>query len=192
MSRAAWPWIQTVQATAVSLLRPKPGDFNVPMVAHSLGMLCRYNGHCDEFYSVAEHSVHCARIALKVYGKGPVAAYALMHDAHESVIGDISAPIKAALGASGTALRDYERMLERVFCQRFLGTEDMPQHIKDTVKRIDQTILMWEAEQIMKPPPQRWEIPVDDAYWPDWSVKCWGPRVAANVFHETCAKLKIK
>ena len=129
---------------------------------------------------------------MKVHGKGPVAQWALLHDAHESIIGDISAPIKAAVAQFTPELDRYERDLQRVFCQRFMGTESPPQAIIDAVKLIDRTILMWEAEQIMKDPPQRWGVPVEDMYWPTAKVTCWGPSVAAQTFLETCKTLRIK
>jgi 5'-deoxynucleotidase YfbR-like HD superfamily hydrolase len=59
-------------------------------IAHALSNICRFTGHTKEFYSVAQHSVLCS---LKA---SPEAAfYALMHDASEAYLGDVSKPIKS-------------------------------------------------------------------------------------------------
>lgn len=58
-------------------------------ISISLGRLCRYNGHCHTFWSVLAHSMCVADILpddLKLYG--------LLHDAGESIIGDIPTPVK--------------------------------------------------------------------------------------------------
>ena len=72
-------WIQTFTGKKFSPLEPRREDIDILDIAHSRSMQCRFNGHCRQFYSVAEHSVRVARILPK--GKQMVMIY-LTHHSH--------------------------------------------------------------------------------------------------------------
>ncbi len=63
-------------------------------IAHALSMQCRYNGHVNKFYSVAEHSVDVALVLRKLGLPPRTQLLGLLHDASEAYLSDISAPIK--------------------------------------------------------------------------------------------------
>lgn len=79
-------WMTTFSGSKFWPLDPQPEDVNIEDIAHALSLLCRFGGHCKEFYSVAEHSVRCWRV-LPALG-------CLLHDATEAYIGDLIRPIK--------------------------------------------------------------------------------------------------
>ncbi len=54
-------WILTWTGRVFRPLRPDPADVDVRGIAHSLSLQCRFNGHCREFYSLAEHGVCVSR-----------------------------------------------------------------------------------------------------------------------------------
>ena len=88
--------------------------FDIHTVAHSLAQINRFTGHASRPYSVAEHSLLCADIAERMQ-LPPVEQYAaLMHDGHESYVGDVSSPAKIAIGQGwnefeATHARDFRR-----------------------------------------------------------------------------------
>ena len=49
--------IRTFTGKTINLIMPKEEDIDILDIAHGLSNVCRYNGHCSKFYSVAEHSV---------------------------------------------------------------------------------------------------------------------------------------
>jgi hypothetical protein len=56
--------------------------------------MCRYNGACSRFYSVAEHSIHCAKLLEARHYTRQECFEALMHDASETYLPDLASPIK--------------------------------------------------------------------------------------------------
>lgn len=83
------PWIQTFSGKKFYPFDPRIEDIDIKDIAHSLSLICRYNGHCKYFYSVAEH---CVRMVDIVSEENKL--WALLHDAAEAYIGDICIPIK--------------------------------------------------------------------------------------------------
>lgn len=81
--------LRTFSGEVFNLALPDVDRINVSDIAHGLSNLCRFNGHCRDFYSVAEHSVLVA--SLMPEGKE---MYGLLHDAHETYIGDVITPMK--------------------------------------------------------------------------------------------------
>lgn len=87
---------------------------SIEEIAHALSMINRFNGHTRRPYSVAEHSLLVKDIA-KCEGASPIAQMAaLMHDAHEAFIGDVSSPVKWAVGDAWTCFEaQHEAALHR-------------------------------------------------------------------------------
>lgn len=89
------------------LADPKPDQFTFDDIAGGLSHVCRFGGQVPRFYSVAEHLINCATVAV---GRGlnvQECRAALMHDAAEAFIGDCVKPLKVMLP-------DYQRVEARV------------------------------------------------------------------------------
>jgi hypothetical protein len=69
--------------------------FDIEDIAHSLGNLCRYNGHIRHFYSVAEHSVIVSLLMEELKLGDPLEG--LLHDAHEAYVADVVSPWKSQM-----------------------------------------------------------------------------------------------
>lgn len=74
------------------ILNPTAYDYPIEVIANALSNICRYTGHVDRFYSVAEHSVFVSRIVPE-----KLALEGLLHDASEAFVGDVSSPLKKLL-----------------------------------------------------------------------------------------------
>jgi len=105
---------------AIDVDKPDRFDFSYwEPIAASLANQCRYKGSIPEghFYSVAEHSLHVRDKVTKwpPFGralKAEIALAALLHDAHEAVIGDIPAPLYRVLSPS--AQREIDSIKRRI------------------------------------------------------------------------------
>lgn len=86
------PTITTYTGIAFNLDEP---EFNHFDIAHALSNTCRFAGHCQQFYSVAEHSVLVSRLVEELQLGDPFAG--LMHDGHEAYLSDVPSPFKQRL-----------------------------------------------------------------------------------------------
>ena len=129
--------------------------------------MCRYNGHCSSFYSVAEHCVHLFHAAEQEHK-----FWALMHDASEAYICDIPRPFKHAL----TNYQEIEEKIMKVVASKY----GLPWPIPDEVKQLDMRILMNEKGALMGPSPKPWRINLEPI--PGIQIQGWPPHTAKLQF----------
>lgn len=85
--------IETHRGGRFDLSDPDPDDVHINDIAASLAHTCRFGGHCDQFYSVAHHSLHVSR---ELPSDDPrLQLLGLLHDAAEAYLGDIPRPLKS-------------------------------------------------------------------------------------------------
>ena len=132
---ASGPIITLHSGASFDLLDPWNSDFTVEDIAHGLSHICRYAGQCRGFYSVAEHSL---LVSEMVPG---LELEALMHDAAEAFLGDITRPLKQLLPQYKSIEKDVEAAL---FQRLGLSLASMSQ-----VKAADLRVLAAEQAQIM-------------------------------------------
>lgn len=159
-------WIQTYTGKQFYPLDPDHNNVCIEDIAHALSMNCRFNGHCKKFYSVAEHSVY-----VSYYVRGEYALNALLHDAAEAYISDLTRPVKHQI----KEYRDIETNLDSCISVAFglwagLGY--------DEIKEIDNKILMDERIQLFDT-----FIPWSNEYKPiGVNIECWTPAQAEDLF----------
>lgn len=107
------------------------------VMAHSLGNLCRYTGHCKEFYSVAEHCVKASYLVEPQY-----AMEALLHDAHECLTNDLSKPFKNQIVGS---YKEWEDKLEALVRNAY----NIPVELDPSIKIADIKMLFAESKILM-------------------------------------------
>lgn len=137
-------FIQTYTGYQFFPMDPRPGDIHLEDIAHALSFMCRYAGHCIQFYSVAEHSILVADWLLNRYGNHKLALYGLLHDAQEAYIVDVPRPLKPYL----SNYREIEDSIWRVVAEHFHLDPELPGEVKEA----DNRILIDERNQNMMSP----------------------------------------
>lgn len=160
-------WIQTHSGIQFWPLDPRAPEIDIKDVAHSLSLQCRFGGHTNTFYSVAEHSVRVSRAVPPEH-----ALWGLLHDAAEAYLVDLPRPIKR-FSEMGALYREIEEHLMTCVCIRFgLDLTEPP-----AVKVADVALLMTEKRDLMKMEPKPWEDtsePLPDRIEPwDWKIAKW-------------------
>lgn len=145
MAGSLGPYIQLASGGWFHLLNPRVEYIRIDDIASSLAKLNRFTGHTAVPYSVAQHSILTSIICPQEH-----ALWGLLHDASEAYIGDISAPLKAALGGAVAAI---EGPIQRAIAEKF----GLPAEIPDCVHAADRVALATEKRDLMP----------GDLVWPD-------------------------
>ena len=160
------PKIMLQSGAWFDLLDPDGSTFTIEDIAHGLANVCRYAGQCRTFYSVAEHS-------LKVSETCPDAPFAaLLHDAAEAFVGDVSRPLKQLI----PQYKLIEDGIETAILARF----GLPTRLPPAVKTADMRVLAAERVQLMPTGAgEPWRNDVEPA---PITIECLVPRAAKAAF----------
>ena len=157
------PTILTHSGQTFNLINPDPATIRIEDVAHALSHLCRFTGHCRDFYSVAEHSYLSSYAVPSSH-----ALEALLHDAAEAYIGDVSSPLKRLLP-------DYQAIEQRVEAaiRRRFG---LPEIQSACIKVADLAMLGAERRDLMPRHSENWALldgvdPIGMSVWPPMSIE---------------------
>ena len=115
---------------------PDSNCYTISDIGQALAKLCRFNGHTNRFYSVAEHCVHMSKLVPEQY-----ALEALMHDAVEAYIGDFPKPVKVAI----PLISELEDLVMEAIFDQFSLTFPLPEEVHEVDKRMIPT----EAPQLL-------------------------------------------
>lgn len=123
ITNAVRPIILTYTGARFNILKPDPTLVRIEDIANSLSKLCRYTGHSNAFYSVAEHSIRVSEMVPEQHS-----LRGLLHDATEAYVGDMSFPLKHQ--PSMAPYLEVEAAVWRAICTRFGLSNDDPWEVK--------------------------------------------------------------
>jgi hypothetical protein len=160
IDRERGDWMATFRGGRFYPLDPRPEDIDPRDIAHALSLLCRYGGHVERFYSVAEH---CVLMSLWVPPEDALAA--LLHDATEAYVVDVPRPLKRSLAG----YRAIETWVAVAIAARFGTSPDLPASVREA----DDRILLTERNALMPYATRDWyqdgrmdPLPVTIEGWP--------------------------
>ena len=158
--------IRTYGGNYIDIFDIDPSKFSIESIAHSLSMQCRFSGHTNEFYSVAQHCIMvCDLLPEEFKFEG------LMHDASEAYICDIPSPIKPKLDNYKIIEDNLMKALSRKFGFNY--------PLSDDVKREDYHALFLE-----------WNFLVTSNRWEEMGFELLSPKQAKEKFLEYYEKYK--
>lgn len=165
------PTIFTYSGKKIVVREFKEEDISIIDIAHSLSNICRFTGHVKEFYSVAQHSVLVADHQETL----EEARAALLHDATEAYLNDLSSPIKASIHLG--AYKELEDKYHNVINDRF----DLHDGNTPNIKKADLEALFTEKRDILLHPNADWGWGYDITRWEETIVPL-GPKQAKILF----------
>lgn len=123
-----------------------PSDINFEAMFWTLSGVNRFNGSIEDHWSVSHHLLLCDRIAIRLNYSPEMRLHLIVHDLHESWLGDVPTPVKELFGRF--TIEQAERAVDKVIYQA-IGIEGLEVPIgpvKKEVKDVDTLSLINEAE----------------------------------------------
>lgn len=168
--------IRTYTGQLFDFVNPEASPISIEDIAHALSLLCRFAGHCKEFYSVAEHSYRVSYVCPSEH-----ALWGLMHDASEAYCVDVPRPLKHLEGMEN--YRAHEKRVMRAIC----GWFDMDPVEPPAVKDADMVLLVTEQRDLLKNSIPDFHItPLVNTISPVPSK--WAEEMFLQRFHQLCKK----
>lgn len=146
----------------------RPEAIDIRDIAHALSHICRYTGQVNMFFSVAQHSL---LVAEKMPGGPAKKLVALLHDAAEAYMSDLSSPLKKWLEHEGSlAYSTTQDKITAAIYNKF-GVTDIP----SDVRLYDLAACVFEAEGFMGRSPgelQAYGFPMEvQGLWQPWDPR---------------------
>lgn len=144
-------WKRMASGRYVDLNNIQHKDLDIKDINTSLNNIVRFDGHYSEHkpLTVAQHSLLCLKLAERAEPENPeLHLYTFIHDFAEAYIGDVSSPVKWAMGdAWYNFARPIEATVEKHFA-RVLAGEDIHNLVKifDLASLDLERRVMWRSQ----------------------------------------------
>lgn len=165
--------ISTQDGSFFDYNNPDKYDYPIETIAHALSHICRYGGHCNWFYSVAEHSVLVSKVVPP-----ELALCGLLHDASEAFVGDMPSPLKALCQSYKT----IENKVQKAIANKY----DLPYPFPQEVHLADKQLYKAERLTVAPVPDNVWHTDIQPA---DVEIEGYDPINAKYLFLERYQQL---
>ncbi|MBP0438447.1 hypothetical protein [Tianweitania sediminis] len=167
-------WKQTISGRKFPLVSFTHEDIDLfGDCAETLARIGRYGGSVQGIpFSVAQHCVIGCDVALEETGDANLAAYFLLHDAHEYVFGDFTTPVAKwldvlaedmGMGRVATPLINAAKeRLDRAIWKA-AGVPVPGKTYRAQVADLDCRMLATERRQLLMPSPASWGAAIENA-----------------------------
>lgn len=149
------PFVQTHSGAMIALANPRPDQIALGDIAHALARIPRFNGHTLRPWSVADHSLLV--LDLMPADTTPlILLAALLHDAHEAYLGDITSPVAAAIRGTRDAcpIDGLKTLFDVAIAAALAFPADLFRHPE--IRKADHLALSIERELLMAPSATPW------------------------------------
>jgi|GEM_PF-1027320 len=141
--------IRTYSGLELDVCRLEPDLIRIEDIAHALALCNRFAGHTKRPISVAQHSVYAARIVAELLARGPDSAVnhhsiirqALLHDAAEAYVGDVTKWLKQ------TKIFENYRILEDIIQAKIYRKFGCPVDQHEFVSYADRILVLFEGRK---------------------------------------------
>lgn len=184
--------ILTYTGRVIYPIDPRADEIDIYDIAHALANLCRYTGHVESFYSVAQHSVLVSEAAQdrlarphETHQMAQMGLEGLLHDASEAYLGDVARPVKNNSDV-GALYHDAEDRLMHVISEKYGTTWPIPA----IVEWADHLLLRTEQRDLMPYPNELYSL--DEYEMLEKTIHPWSPEEAEIEFIDRFKELTLE
>lgn len=194
------PWLTTFTGRHFHFMEPVIDEIDIMDIAVALSREGRFAGHCWDYYSVAQHSVHVSEkmeqimrnMGMIVVDSGyeavdtatrkgdllvaKLSLCGLLHDASEAYLKDMPSPIKDVLPKYQAM---EAKMMDVIMEKHSLKELWNFKFTQKYVKKVDKAVMACEVRDLIKHK-QVWHMP--EPPYPDLVIKAVPPDTAAVQF----------
>lgn len=105
----------TFTGKKIDLGHLKENEISLLDIAHSLSLLCMYQGQCKTFYSIAQHALNCEREAEKRGYDARIAFLCLMDKASQAYFPSLHPSLHPYL----SSYREMKKQIEEIILEKF-------------------------------------------------------------------------
>lgn len=181
--------ILTYTGKVIYPLDPREDEVDIYDIAHALANICRYTGHVESYYSVAEHSVRVSELCEERTARAhdsattQAALEGLLHDASEAYLGDVARPIKQS-SYVGKLYGSAEDRLMKLIAEKYGTTWP----VTELVGWADHVLLRTEQRDLMPYPNELYNL--DEYEMLETNIEPWTPEEAEIEFLDRYKELK--
>jgi len=186
--------IQTYSGEYFNYAKFTKNDLYIEDISNALDNICRYNGHCIKFYSVAQHlclvhdiaKVHLQKTIKPDMDEKKLLFHCLIHDVGEAYLTDIPRPLKAYFSHSvdfENFMTNYNLLEDKIVNEfsKIFKMKPLTDDEHKIVKYYDNWALLIEQKNVMRKTLKEWSIDNDydsvpiktRPYFRTWFRKDW-------------------